>query len=136
MTEAVEKVSCQGARGFARFDFTGDERHQRLSQRPDSLSGQGFDCICRSSRVDDAEYRSVGKKFRALGRQLTFFNSLDQQETFAKTKRGRLEVALKPSPSQLIQRSKSVEVLRCNYVSPASFRIASASSALTRLASF
>jgi hypothetical protein len=72
LAEAVEKVSCQAARGFARFDFTGDERHQRPSQRLYALSGQGFGCICRSPRVDNAEHRSVGKKFRALGRQPTF----------------------------------------------------------------
>lgn len=72
LAEAVEKVGCQVARGFGRFDFAKDGRHQRSSQRPYTPSGQGFRYVCRSLLVNYEEHRPVDKKFRAFGPKSTF----------------------------------------------------------------
>jgi hypothetical protein len=42
LAEAVEKVGCQVARGFALFDFAQDKWHQRSCQRSYAPSGKGF----------------------------------------------------------------------------------------------
>ena len=44
-------LRCGIGIGIPSQRFTGDERHQRPSQRLYTLTGQGFGCICRSPLV-------------------------------------------------------------------------------------